>query len=57
LWTFVFPGCAIALVGLSCALINNGIEEISKPLLRTERIKTPCAKARSVLATLTKATP
>jgi hypothetical protein len=46
-----------ALVGLSCALINDGIDEISKPLLRTERIKTPCAKARSVLATLTKATP
>jgi hypothetical protein len=54
---FVFPGCAIALVELSCALINDGIDEISNPLLHTERNMTPCAKARSVLATLTKVTP
>jgi hypothetical protein len=37
--------------------IKYGIDEISNPLLRTERMKTPRAKARSVLATLTKATP
>jgi hypothetical protein len=56
-WTFVFPGCAIALVGLSCALINDGMDEISTSLLRTERMKTPRAEARSVLVTLAKATP
>jgi hypothetical protein len=54
--TFVFLGCAIALVGLSCALINDGIDEISTPLLRTERMKTPRAEARSVLTRPTKAT-
>jgi hypothetical protein len=36
--------------------INDGIDEISKPLLRTEQMKTPRAKARRVLATPTKAT-
>jgi peptide/nickel transport system permease protein len=33
-WTFVIPGGAIALVGVACALINYGIDEISNPRLR-----------------------
>jgi len=49
-WTFVIPGCAIALVGLSCALINYGIDEISNPRLRTERTTPPRAKAQRIPA-------
>jgi hypothetical protein len=33
------------------------MDAISTPLLRTQRMKTPRAKAQSVLAALTKATP
>jgi peptide/nickel transport system permease protein len=36
-WTFVIPGCAIALIGVACALINYGIDEISNPRLGTVR--------------------
>ncbi len=55
-WTFVPPGLAIALVGTGLALINYGIDEISNPRLRTEKVKasrsslapTPAAKATAV---------
>lgn len=36
-WVFVFPGLAIALTVLSMILINNGIDAISNPRLRTIR--------------------
>jgi peptide/nickel transport system permease protein len=36
-WWFVPPGVCIALLGASLALINNGIDEIANPKLRTER--------------------
>jgi peptide/nickel transport system permease protein len=39
-WTFVFPGVAMVLVGLSCAMINFGIDEVSNPRLRDTRPKT-----------------
>jgi peptide/nickel transport system permease protein len=35
-WTFVPPGIAIALVGLSLTLINYGIDEITNPRLANE---------------------
>jgi peptide/nickel transport system permease protein len=35
-WTFVPPGVAIALVGLSLTLINYGIDEITNPRLAKE---------------------
>lgn len=37
-WTFIPPGVAIALVGTALVLINYGIDEISNPRLRTDRI-------------------
>ncbi len=40
-WNFVPPGLAIALVGTALALVNFGIDEISNPRLRTEKIKIP----------------
>jgi len=48
-WTFVPPGLAIALVGTSFALINFGIDTISNPRLRSERVK-PARTSRSSLA-------
>ncbi len=36
-WWFVPPGLCIALLGAALALINNGIDEIANPKLRTER--------------------
>ncbi|HLI07573.1 MAG TPA: ABC transporter permease [Ktedonobacteraceae bacterium] len=36
-WWFVPPGVCIALLGAALALINNGIDEIANPKLRTER--------------------
>lgn len=39
-WTFVIPGAAIALLGVACSLINYGIDEISNPRLRVEKMKT-----------------
>jgi peptide/nickel transport system permease protein len=38
-WNFVPPGLAIALVGTALALVNYGIDEISNPRLRSERVK------------------
>jgi len=38
-WTFVIPGMAIALVGTALALINYGIDEISNPRLRVDKVK------------------
>lgn len=35
-WTFIPPGVAIALVGLSLTLINYGIDEITNPRLASE---------------------
>lgn len=35
-WTFVIPGSAIALIGLSLTLINYGIDEITNPRLAKE---------------------
>ncbi len=43
-WTFVIPGGAIALVGTALSLINFGIDEISNPRLRVEKVK-PAARA------------
>jgi peptide/nickel transport system permease protein len=40
-WNFVPPGLAIALVGTALALVNYGIDEISNPRLRSERVKAP----------------
>jgi len=45
-WTFVIPGVAIALIGTGLALVNYGIDEVSNPRLRVEKVK----KARSALA-------
>jgi peptide/nickel transport system permease protein len=45
-WTFVFPGVAIALVGTALSLINFGIDEISNPRLRVEKIK-PLARVKA----------
>ncbi len=38
-WWIVPPGLAIALVGLSLALINFGVDQVSNPRLRLNRIK------------------
>lgn len=38
-WTFVIPGAAIALLGTALSLINFGIDQISNPRLRTEKVK------------------
>jgi peptide/nickel transport system permease protein len=38
-WWIVPPGLAIALVGLSLALINFGIDQIANPRLRVNRIR------------------
>jgi peptide/nickel transport system permease protein len=38
-WTFVVPGGAVALVGTALSLINFGIDQISNPRLRTEKVK------------------
>jgi peptide/nickel transport system permease protein len=43
-WWFVPPGLSIALVGLSLALINFGVDQISNPRLRLNKVK----KARKV---------
>jgi peptide/nickel transport system permease protein len=37
-WTFVIPGGAVALVGTALSLINFGIDQISNPRLRTEKV-------------------
>jgi peptide/nickel transport system permease protein len=42
-WTYLFAGSAIALVATALALINFGIDTISNPRLRTERVKVPRA--------------
>ena len=47
-WLFVPPGLAIALVGMACALINFGIDEVSNPRLRTEKVKIPRGAVRPV---------
>jgi len=36
-WWFVFPGVAVALLGMSLVLINFGLDELSNPRLRTSR--------------------
>lgn len=38
-WTFIPPGVAIALVGLSLTLINYAIDEITNPRLQVEKEK------------------
>lgn len=43
-WWFVPPGLSIALVGLSLALINFGVDQISNPRLRLNKVK----KARKI---------
>jgi len=47
-WLFLPPGLAIALVGTACALVNFGIDEISNPRLRTEKVKIPRDAVRPV---------
>jgi peptide/nickel transport system permease protein len=37
-WTFVPPGLCIAAVGFALVLINYGIDEISNPRLRTDKV-------------------
>jgi len=36
-WWYVFPGVAVALLGMSLVLINFGLDELSNPRLRTSR--------------------
>ncbi len=36
-WWFVFPGVAVALLGMSLVLINFGLDELSNPRLRAVR--------------------
>ena len=36
-WWFVFPGVAVALLGMSLVLINFGLDELSNPRLRTSK--------------------
>lgn len=38
-WWIVPPGLAIALVGLSLALVNFGVDQLSNPRLRLSRVK------------------
>jgi len=38
-WLFLPPGLAIGLVGVACALINYGIDEVSNPRLRVDKVK------------------
>lgn len=47
-WVFVFPGLAIALTVMSMILINNGVDAISNPRLRTlgRRRKVRLVRAR-----------
>ena len=45
-WTFVIPGGAVALVGTALSLINFGIDQISNPRLRTEKVKKAARVAR-----------
>ena len=40
-WTFIPPGMAIAMVGLALTLINYGIDEITNPRLRVEKLPKP----------------
>ena len=40
-WIFVPAGLCIALVGTALSLINYGIDEISNPRLRVEKVKAP----------------
>lgn len=39
-WWIVPPGLAIALVGLSLSLINFGVDQVSNPRLRLNKVKT-----------------
>jgi peptide/nickel transport system permease protein len=48
-WWFVPPGLCIALLGAALALINNGIDEIANPKLRTERRPRSSAKKLATL--------
>jgi len=48
-WMFMIPGGAIALVGMACALMNYGIDEISNPRLHHARSRSelrPSARSR-----------
>jgi peptide/nickel transport system permease protein len=36
-WWFIFPGVAVALLGMSLVLINFGLDELSNPRLRAAR--------------------
>ncbi|POB10987.1 MAG: ABC transporter permease [Sulfobacillus thermosulfidooxidans] len=40
-WWIVPPGLAIALVGLSLSLINFGVDQVSNPRLRLNKVKVP----------------
>ncbi len=37
-WWYVFPGLAVALLGMSLVLINFGLDELSNPRLRSSRV-------------------
>lgn len=43
-WWIVPPGLSIALVGLSLALINFGVDQVSNPRLRVNRVKVKKAR-------------
>jgi len=43
-WSFVFPGCAIALTIMCLILMNNGVDVLSNPRLR--RIRAPRGRRR-----------
>ena len=48
-WTFIPPGLCIALVGFALVLINYGIDEISNPRLRTDRVQKKKKKAKAAV--------
>lgn len=48
-WWFVPPGMAIALVGTSLALMNFGIDQITNPRLRVQKLKVRNSKKPEML--------
>jgi peptide/nickel transport system permease protein len=38
-WWYVFPGLAVALLGMSLVLINFGLDELANPRLRSDRLQ------------------
>ena len=47
-WSFVFPGLAIGITVLALTLVLAGIDEVSNPRLRTERVRRQRLRSRRV---------